>query len=82
MKCDSSLNFRSVKILPFDFFLRYRCAGCERNRNRSSFLCLPHVHVPARVRGALVAVNMLAITTGIVTAYLPDYALTGSGGWR
>jgi len=38
--------------------------------------------VPARVRGALVAVNMLAITTGIVVAYLTDYALTGSGGWR
>jgi MFS family permease len=33
--------------------------------------------VPARVRGALVAVNMLAITTGIVAAYLTDYALTG-----
>ena len=38
--------------------------------------------VPARVRGALVAVNMLAITTGIVTAYLTDYALTGIKGWR
>ena len=38
--------------------------------------------VPARVRGALVAVNMLAITTGIVAAYLTDYALTGNGGWR
>jgi sugar porter (SP) family MFS transporter len=38
--------------------------------------------VPARVRGALVAVNMLAITSGIVAAYLTDYALTGNGGWR
>ncbi len=38
--------------------------------------------VLARVRGALVAVNMLAITTGIVVAYLTDYALTGSGGWQ
>lgn len=38
--------------------------------------------VPARVRGALVAVNMLAITTGIVTAYLTDYALAGSKDWR
>ena len=38
--------------------------------------------VPSRVRGALVAVNMLAITTGIVSAYLTDYALTGNGGWR
>jgi SP family galactose:H+ symporter-like MFS transporter len=38
--------------------------------------------VPARVRGALVAVNMLAITTGVVAAYLTDYALRGDGGWR
>jgi sugar porter (SP) family MFS transporter len=38
--------------------------------------------VPARVRGSLVAVNMLAITTGIVVAYLVDYALSGSQGWR
>jgi sugar porter (SP) family MFS transporter len=37
---------------------------------------------PAQVRGALVAVNMLAITTGIVVAYLVDYALSGSQGWR
>lgn len=37
---------------------------------------------PAKVRGALVAVNMLAITTGIVIAYLVDYALSGSQGWR
>ncbi len=38
--------------------------------------------VPARVRGALVAVNMLAITTGIVVAYLVDYAFSGSEQWR
>jgi sugar porter (SP) family MFS transporter len=38
--------------------------------------------VPKKVRGALVAVNMLAITTGIVVAYLVDYALSGSQGWR
>jgi MFS family permease len=38
--------------------------------------------VPAKVRGALVAVNMLAITTGIVIAYLVDYALSGMQGWR
>src|SRR5665647_669574 len=38
--------------------------------------------VPAKVRGALVAVNMLAITTGIVIAYLVDYALSGIQGWR
>jgi len=38
--------------------------------------------VPAKVRGALVAVNMLAITTGIVVAYLVDYAFSGIEGWR
>ena len=38
--------------------------------------------VPAKVRGSLVAVNMLAITTGIVVAYLVDYALSGTAGWR
>ena len=38
--------------------------------------------VPAKVRGSLVAVNMLAITTGIVIAYLVDYAFSGSEGWR
>jgi SP family galactose:H+ symporter-like MFS transporter len=38
--------------------------------------------VPAKVRGALVAVNMLAITTGIVVAYLVDYAFSGNYGWR
>ena len=38
--------------------------------------------VPAKVRGSLVAVNMLAITTGIVVAYLVDYAFSGSQDWR
>ncbi|MEO6994813.1 MAG: sugar porter family MFS transporter, partial [Lacunisphaera sp.] len=38
--------------------------------------------VPAKVRGSLVAVNMLAITTGIVVAYLVDYAFSGMHGWR
>jgi sugar porter (SP) family MFS transporter len=38
--------------------------------------------VPAKVRGSLVAVNMLAITTGIVAAYLTDYALSGTQNWR
>jgi SP family galactose:H+ symporter-like MFS transporter len=38
--------------------------------------------VPAKVRGSLVAVNMLAITTGILVAYLVDYALSGIQGWR
>jgi len=38
--------------------------------------------VPVNVRGALVAVNMLAITTGIVIAYLVDYAFSSIQGWR
>jgi SP family galactose:H+ symporter-like MFS transporter len=38
--------------------------------------------VPAKVRGSLVAVNMLAITTGIVVAYLVDYAFSSTHGWR
>ena len=38
--------------------------------------------VPAKARGALVSVNMLAIATGIVIAYLVDYALSGIQGWR
>jgi MFS transporter, SP family, galactose:H+ symporter len=38
--------------------------------------------VSAKVRGALVAVNMLAITTGIVIAYLVDYAFSPIQGWR
>jgi sugar porter (SP) family MFS transporter len=38
--------------------------------------------VPAKVRGSLVAVNMLAITSGIAVAYLVDYAFSSSGGWR
>ncbi len=38
--------------------------------------------VPAKNRGSLVAVNMLAITTGIVVAYLVDYAFSGAHQWR
>jgi len=38
--------------------------------------------VPPKVRGSLVAVNMLAITSGIVIAYLVDYAFSGIQGWR
>jgi sugar porter (SP) family MFS transporter len=38
--------------------------------------------VPAKVRGSLVAVNMLAITSGIVIAYLVDYAFSSNAGWR
>ncbi len=37
---------------------------------------------PPRVRGSLVSLNQLAITVGIVIAYLVDYAFSGTGGWR
>jgi sugar porter (SP) family MFS transporter len=37
---------------------------------------------PARTRGGLVSLNQLAITVGILAAYLVDYGLSGSGNWR
>jgi len=37
---------------------------------------------PARVRGALVSLNQLAITVGIMVAYFVDYALASSQNWR
>jgi SP family galactose:H+ symporter-like MFS transporter len=37
---------------------------------------------PSKIRGSLVAVNMLAITSGIVIAYLVGYAFSASEGWR
>lgn len=37
---------------------------------------------PPRVRGALVSFNQLALTTGILVAFLVDYALSSSGNWR
>jgi sugar porter (SP) family MFS transporter len=37
---------------------------------------------PPRVRGALVSFNQLALTTGILVAYLFDYALSSSADWR
>lgn len=37
---------------------------------------------PASVRGKLVSLNQLMITIGILVAYLSDYALTASRGWR
>jgi len=37
---------------------------------------------PARIRGALVSLNQLAITVGIGVAYFIDYALAGSSNWR
>jgi MFS transporter, SP family, galactose:H+ symporter len=37
---------------------------------------------PPRVRGALVSFNQLALTMGILIAFLVDYALSSSGAWR
>ena len=37
---------------------------------------------PARIRGALVTLNQLAIVTGIVAAYYVDYVFSGAGNWR
>jgi SP family galactose:H+ symporter-like MFS transporter len=37
---------------------------------------------PARVRGSLVSVNQLAVTVGIVIAYLVDYGFAAMQGWR
>jgi sugar porter (SP) family MFS transporter len=37
---------------------------------------------PPRVRGALVSFNQLALTVGILTSFLVDYALSSSGNWR
>jgi MFS transporter, SP family, galactose:H+ symporter len=37
---------------------------------------------PEDIRGALVTLNQLAISTGVVVAYYVDYLLAGSGNWR
>ncbi len=37
---------------------------------------------PPQIRGALVSFNQLAITSGILTAYLVDYGLASSENWR
>jgi sugar porter (SP) family MFS transporter len=37
---------------------------------------------PPRVRGALVSFNQLALTTGILIAFLVDYSLSSSADWR
>ncbi|WP_424353932.1 sugar porter family MFS transporter [Methanobacterium sp. MBAC-LM] len=37
---------------------------------------------PVSIRGALVSLNQLAITIGIVISYLVDFAFAPSGGWR
>ena len=38
--------------------------------------------VPPRVRGAMVSLNQLAITVGILGSYLIDYGLSSTGNWR
>jgi len=38
--------------------------------------------VPPRVRGALVSLNQLAITSGILVSYLIGYGLSSTGNWR
>ncbi|HEX3711481.1 MAG TPA: sugar porter family MFS transporter [Trebonia sp.] len=38
--------------------------------------------VPPKVRGGLVSLNQLAITSGILVSYLVDYGLSDSGNWR
>jgi SP family galactose:H+ symporter-like MFS transporter len=37
---------------------------------------------PAKIRGALVSLNQLAITVGIAVAYVVDYKLAASQNWR
>ncbi|HEX3961948.1 MAG TPA: sugar porter family MFS transporter [Trebonia sp.] len=38
--------------------------------------------VPPGVRGGLVSLNQLAITSGILVSYLADYGLSSTGNWR
>ena len=60
------------------------CARVASGIGISSFISPMYIAelVPAKVRGSLLAVNMLAITTGIVVAYLVDYAFSSSHAWR
>ena len=37
---------------------------------------------PVAVRGKLVSINQVALTSGIVISYLIDYTLAGAGAWR
>ncbi len=37
---------------------------------------------PVNIRGALVSLNQLAITVGIVVSYLVDFYFAATGGWR
>ena len=38
--------------------------------------------VPPQMRGGLVSLNQLAITSGILVSYLADYGLSSTGNWR
>jgi sugar porter (SP) family MFS transporter len=38
--------------------------------------------VPPRIRGAMVSLNQLAVTVGILVSYLIDYGLSSSSNWR
>ncbi|HSZ40753.1 MAG TPA: sugar porter family MFS transporter [Trebonia sp.] len=38
--------------------------------------------VPPRIRGGMVSLNQLAITTGILGSYLIDYGLSSTSNWR
>jgi len=37
---------------------------------------------PVNIRGKLVSINQVALTSGIVISYVIDYAFAGSGAWR
>jgi SP family galactose:H+ symporter-like MFS transporter len=37
---------------------------------------------PVEIRGTLVSVNQVALTSGIVISYVVDYAFAGAGAWR
>ena len=37
---------------------------------------------PVNIRGKLVSINQVALTSGIVISYCVDYAFAGSGAWR
>ncbi len=37
---------------------------------------------PPKIRGSLVSLNQLAVTSGILLAYLVNYVFKGPGGWR
>lgn len=48
----------------------------------ASFLALLYISeiAPVEIRGKLVSINQIALTSGIVISYLVDHAFDGSGG--